>query len=111
VVISTSPSSTFLYSGRKGVPAEPAENFVNTQLFAERGRYLATRVTEDRVTIVVLESLRNRLVYEVSAVQKACPGSLRFLGTIRKGPLPVFYRVSPDDACIGTLARGVTNEE
>jgi hypothetical protein len=99
-ILVSMPSAIFLYTGRKAVPSQPSENRLARSLFREPGRYFATRILEDSVTIVLLEDPRSQSVSEIAAIQKRCPGALRYLGSAAPNVAPLFFAATPGDECL-----------
>jgi hypothetical protein len=96
-------TGVYLYTGRQGVPAAPAENGGARSVFAVPGAYLAQRIVEDSVTVIVLDNQFAPIAADVTELQKRCPASLHYLGSAGARPVPSFYRVRPDDPCIGAV--------
>ncbi|MEZ4415714.1 MAG: hypothetical protein R3E10_08160 [Gemmatimonadota bacterium] len=98
-------ASLFLYTGRQGVNAEPAQPDVGGTVFERPGAFLAGRVQADQVTVVLLLGSEFQVVRDVAAVQQGCPGALEFLGSVTTPAEVAAYRVHPD-ACLLGLAEG-----
>ena len=96
------PSGLWLYTGRAGVSSTPAEPDVGPSVFDEPGRFLAQRVLEDDVQVLVLWNPNYLINRDGAEVQSACPDALEFL---RMTPAPtsvVFFRIHPQDPCFQT---------
>jgi len=95
-----SPAGLWLYTGRQTVPMEIVEPRGAPSVFDVPGRYLASMLVEDSVTVVVVESPGGSTAREVSAIRAACPNALtliqRFAGIEA-------FRASPRDACVAAL--------
>ena len=87
-----SPAGLWLYTGRPTVPMEIVEPRGLRSVFDEPGRYLASRLVADSVTVVVVESPSGTTASEVAAVRAACPDALVFdqsfsgIGAVRAQP-------------------------
>ena len=94
------PAGTYLYSGggRVTAPASPAEAGYAPSVFRYPGRYLATRILEDSVTIVAI-GIRGPLLRDIETITRTCPAVLR-----REIPSAEVYRVIRDDACLRSIA-------
>ncbi|HXV85645.1 MAG TPA: hypothetical protein VD793_03045, partial [Gemmatimonadales bacterium] len=96
-----SPAAFFLLTGRLAVSADPAESAIRPSVFQTPGRYLAERILEDGVSVVVEGSGRIRA--ELTALERRCPGSTAYAG--RSGgwaAVPVF-RVGGGPNCLRAM--------
>jgi hypothetical protein len=99
------PAGLFLYTGRRGVASEPAENQVAPTAFRSPGEFLTRLIIEDSVSVIGLGNLRAPIAAEIATVQRRCPDALDFLGSPSAGSVPAFYRVVPGNRCVKALAR------
>jgi hypothetical protein len=93
-----SPAAVYLYTGRKAVNASPGERSVGLSAFDIPGQYLADRVINDGVTIVVHGS--PGLTTDLLTVEQLCPGSLVVAGVAEGWTQVRVYRVVGDGSCI-----------
>lgn len=103
------PAALYLYTGRRGVTSSLTESIVRTSEYDEPGRYLAARLLEDSVTVVVLGDLRHPITADVGALYQRCPGVLEFAGAYERWITILVYRVRRDaagDACLVREFRG-----
>lgn len=108
-VILSTPASLYLYTGRKTVSSEPIDGRLASSVHDVPGRYLASRILADGVTLVIHEREHGGSTRELAAVLAACPGVLRFRGEFARGALPRFYGVQrgdDGDDCLRALAGG-----
>ncbi len=109
-VVADAPAALYLYSGRQAVAAAPARSALEPSWFEPPGAYLASRILDDRVSVVVLTDIRHPLTPDVAAVFKRCPGVLRYVGTAPwwEGPARAFfYRVvERREPCLEALRNG-----
>lgn len=94
------PAAMYLYTGRRGVAATPAESRIAPSVFDTPGRYLASRIRDDSVTVVVLGSVVRQLTMDVAAFYQRCPGLLKYVGAAQWWSVALFYRVQPNDQCM-----------
>jgi hypothetical protein len=97
------PSALYLYTGRRGVTSSLTESIVRTTEYRAPGRYLAARLLEDGVTVVVLGDLRHPITADVAALYQRCPGVLEFAGAHERWITILVYRVRRSveiDACL-----------
>ena len=97
--------SLFLYPGRKTVNARPAEPNVGSTLFDPPGSFLAQRVVDDKVTVVILPESDFGISLDVLAVQRRCPGILELLESVDAPVKMAAYRIQPDDCLRGFLIK------
>jgi hypothetical protein len=93
------PSALWLYTGRAGVNATPSEPNVGPSAFDEPGRFLARRVIEDDVTLLILWNPRFLVTRDAALVQQTCPEALEFLDRTAAPTAIVIFRVRRDDPC------------
>lgn len=98
-------AAVFLYTGRRGVTSEPAENRANPTAFRTPGEFLTRRIMEDGVTIVAMGNPRAPISREMRTLQQRCPEALAFMGAGSPSGLPAFYRVDSGDRCLRAVAR------
>lgn len=94
-------AGVYLYSGRRTVAAEPTESRLGPSAFAVPGRYLSERILVDSLAVVVLPPATPALERDVATVLARCPGVLD--RDPASPPVPIYYRVHRDDACLQTL--------
>jgi hypothetical protein len=92
------PAGTYLYSGRSTAPASPYEAGWVPSVFRYPGRYLATRILQDSISVVAI-GIRGPLLRDIETISRACPGVLQ-----RQIPFAEVYRVIRDDACLRNFA-------
>ena len=103
------PAAVYLYTGRKTAAAAPAEPAFAASVFQVPGRYLATRILEDSLTIIVLGIAGSGLDQDIRAVASRCPQVLQRQSDAA-GALPAFYRVVRDDNCLRERVLSPTRE-
>jgi len=96
------PAAIYLYTGRKTVPANPAESAVLTSAFEVPGRYLAHHILEDSISVVVVGIPGSPIIPDLETVRKQCPAVLTWVGP-ETGNFPLRYRVSRDEGCLADL--------
>lgn len=95
-------SALWLYTGRRGVNATPAEPDVGPSVFDEPGRFLASRVLADDVNVLLLWNPNFLITRDGATVQAECPSALEFL-QMTEGPARVaVFRINRDDPCFKT---------
>jgi hypothetical protein len=94
------PGALFLYTGRKTIPAAPADPDFARSSFAVAGRYLATRILEDSGTVIAFPSAVFLVATDISTIQSRCPDLLRWAGEGAPGAFPAVYRIGPDRTCL-----------
>ena len=97
-IFAFSPAAIFLYSGRQGVSAVPAESGLAPSLFAVPGRYLAGRVLHDGVTVLIDGS--DQVQAELRQLEFACPGSTTLAGTSTGWAAVPAYRITAQESCL-----------
>lgn len=96
------PAAIYLYTGRKTVPANPAESAVLPSAFEVPGRYLAHHILEDSISVVVVGVPGSPIIRDLEAVRKQCPAVLTWVGA-ESGNFPLRFRVSRDEGCLSGL--------
>jgi hypothetical protein len=92
------PAATHLYSGRVTAPASPSESPYAPSVFQPTGRYLASRILDDSISVVAIGIL-GPLTRDIETVKRVCSLVLmQLVESVR------FYRVNRDDACLRRLA-------
>ncbi|HEU5154610.1 MAG TPA: hypothetical protein VFU03_07770 [Gemmatimonadales bacterium] len=99
------PAAIYLYTGRKTVPANPAESAVLRSAFEVPGRYLARHILEDSISVVVVGIPGSPIIRDLETVRKQCPAVLTWVGS-ESGNFPLRFRVSRDEACLSQLVDG-----
>jgi hypothetical protein len=88
------PAATHLYSGRVTAPASPSQSPYAPSVFQYSGRYLATRILDDSVSIVAI-GIRGPLTRDIETVKRVC--SLVLMQLVESAE---FYRVNRREACL-----------
>jgi hypothetical protein len=96
------PVGVWLYTGRRVVNATPAVPDVGPTDWDVPGQFLARRVVEDEPDVLAIWALNEFIARDASLVQQACPGALEYLGFTPEYTRVAFYRIHPEDACLGT---------
>jgi hypothetical protein len=95
-----SPAGLWLYTGRQTVPMEVVEPRGAPSVFDVPGRYLASQIATEKITVVLAESPSGITAREIAAVRSACPGALEqvdeFSGIAA-------WRATPSDECVLAL--------
>ena len=101
-VLVDSPAAIYLYTGRHTVAEAPAGSAIAPSIFARPGHYLASRMRDDSVTVVVLTDITHTLARDIVTLYQRCPGSLSEMGSVRwwGASRAYFYRVGQRDGCI-----------
>lgn len=98
-ILSYLPAGIFLHTGRRGVMSRPPQGRGAQSVFARPGGYLAGRIVEHDVSIVVLGNVYAPIARDVQVVARRCPGVLqRLRGSVNA--LPIIYRVRGGDSCL-----------
>ncbi|HSE65402.1 MAG TPA: hypothetical protein VLB12_00350 [Gemmatimonadales bacterium] len=98
------PAAIYLYTGRKTVPANPAESAVLRSAFEVPGLYLARHILEDSISVVVVGIPGSPIIRDLETVRKQCPAVLTWVGS-ESGNFPLRFRVSRDEECLSRLAQ------
>jgi hypothetical protein len=96
------PAAIYLYTGRKTVPANPAESAVLPSAFEVPGRYLAHHILEDSISVVVVGIPGSPIIRDLETVRKQCPAVLTWVGS-ESGNFPLRFRVTRDEECLSAL--------
>jgi hypothetical protein len=102
------PGGVYLHTGRKALPAAPAQPIIGRRSFHTPGAYLAGQILAEQPTILVVHwSRRSRadIARDADAVRARCPGVLTPLRPAPTGFL-ASYRIRADSSCLGALVRG-----
>lgn len=105
-ILVDSPAGIYLHTGRHTVAARPAQSELMPDLFEPPGRYLASRVVTDGITVVVLTDIGHPVAQEVATFFKRCPGVLDYVGNVEwwaGGSRAFLYRVTRTDGCVQAL--------
>jgi len=97
------PAAIYLYTGRKTVPANPAESAVLSSAFQVPGRYLAHHILEDSISVIVVGIPGSPIIRDLETVRQKCPAVLIWVGS-ESGNFPLRFRVARDEACLSSLA-------
>lgn len=100
IVLTEFPAGVYLHTGLSAVGSTMADQDVARTVFRTPGAFLARRILEDGVTIVTMGNLSLPIARDIAAVMARCPGVLTYAGGVVGRPLPVFYRVTPDERCL-----------
>lgn len=92
-------SALWLYTGRQGVNATPAEPNVGASVFDVPGRFLATRVLEDDVNLLLLWNPNFLISRDGATLQTACPDALEFLHMTDEPARVAIFRIHRSDPC------------
>ncbi|MEX2110963.1 MAG: hypothetical protein WD802_10190 [Gemmatimonadaceae bacterium] len=92
------PAATHMYSGRETASASPAESPYALSVFRHPGRYLASRILEDSITVVAI-GIRGRLMRDIETIASACPAVLQRVALNAE-----FFRVTRDEPCLRRIA-------
>ena len=92
-------SALWLYTGRQGVNATPAEPNVGPSVFDVPGRFLATRVIEDDVNLLLLWNPNFLISRDGATVQTACPKALQFVHMTEEPTRVAIFRIRREDPC------------
>jgi hypothetical protein len=107
-VLVESPAAIYLYTGHQAVAASPAQSAIAPDVYERPGHYLASRILDDGVTLVVLIDPVHPLARDVATLYRRCPGVLEYLGRAAywwAGPSQAyFYRVAKADGCVRTVS-------
>lgn len=95
-------SALWLYTGRKGVNATPAEPDVGPSVFDEPGRFLASRVLADDVNLLLLWNPNFLITRDGAEVQQQCPDALEFLQMTEPPARVAVFRIHKNDPCFQT---------
>ena len=104
------PGGVYLHTGRKAVPAAPAQPIIGRRTFRTPGAYLAGQILAEQPTVLVVHLGRNRrseIGRDADVIQARCPGVLTPLPSTPRG-FPAAYRIHPDVPCLAAIARGAT---
>jgi len=96
------PAAIYLYTGRKTVPADPAESAVLRSAFEVPGRYLAKHILEDSISVVVVGIPGSPIIRDLETVRRQCPAVLTWVGS-ESGNFPLRFRVTRDEGCLGSV--------
>ena len=99
------PAAIYLYTGRKTVPADPAESAVLRSAFEVPGRYLAKHILEDSIRVVVVGIPGSPIIRDLETVRTRCPAVLTWVGS-ESGNFPLRFRVARDEGCLLVMAGG-----
>ncbi len=97
-----SPAGLWLYTDRQTVPMEVVEPRGAPSVFDVAGRYLASQIANQKVTIVLVESPSGITAREVVALRSACPAALEKLDEFSG---IAAWRAKADDPCIAALEK------
>src|SRR3989442_156459 len=98
-IMTDAPAAVYLYTGRKTAAAAPAEPAFAPSVFQVPGRYLAARILEDSLTVIVLGIAGSGLEEDIRATAGHCAQVLQRQDGA-SGALPAFYRVVRDEKCL-----------
>lgn len=95
----------YLYTGRTTVAANPAESRLLPSVFAEPGRFLATRILGDSLQWLFVGVPKPGILRDIDTIKRRCPGVLTWGGTAPGDP-PFVFRIAPDAACLRRIVEG-----
>lgn len=106
-VLVDSPAAIYLYTGRHTVAEAPAGSAIAPSIFRQPGRYLASRIRDDRISVVVLTDVTHALARDIVTLYQRCPGTLTAVGNARwwGASRAFFYRVTERDGCVEAVSR------
>jgi hypothetical protein len=96
-------AAVYLYTGRQTVPPSPSESRLAPSVFQAPGRYLASRILRDTVSLVILALPKPGIQRDIVTILAYCPGVLTWAG-VEPGDSPYMYRVRRDEACLNPIA-------
>jgi hypothetical protein len=96
-------AAVYLYTGRQTVPPSPSESRLAPSVFQAPGRYLASRILRDSVSLVILALPKPGIQRDIVTILAYCPGVLTWAG-VEPGDSPYMYRVRRDEACLNPIA-------
>lgn len=99
-VLVDNAAGLYLHTGRKTVSSAPAESDLGPSVFDVPGRFLAGRILDDSVTLVILANPISPLASEIAALARQCPSVLEFLGLVEGWAKAALYRVARQERCI-----------
>ena len=107
-VLVDSPAAIYLYTGRHTVAEAPAGSAIAPSIFARPGHYLASRIRDDSITVVVLTDVTHALARDIVTLYQRCPGTLSAAGSVRwwGASRAYFYRVTQWDGCVAQVSGG-----
>jgi hypothetical protein len=96
-------AAVYLYTGHQTVPPSPSESRLAPSVFQAPGRYLASRILSDSVSLVILALPKPGIQRDIVTILAYCPGVLSWAG-VEPGDSPYMYRVRRDEACLSPIA-------
>ena len=103
-ILADAAGGIYLKTGRRTSIALPEEPFTDRRAFVHPGRYVAERLLDDSVSVVVLwRSYALLLARQLSLVETRCPGTFKPLQPIMSTREPLFvnyFRVQRNEACL-----------
>ncbi|MEZ4417586.1 MAG: glycosyltransferase family 39 protein [Gemmatimonadota bacterium] len=102
VLLAPLPAGIWLYTGVPGVNATPAEPDVGPSDFDVPGAFLAHRIAEDGVTLLLLWNPNFEINRDAALVQRTCPDALQFLEVTREPAGVAIFRINATDPCLST---------
>lgn len=94
----------FLHTGRKSVSSSPPRNFVRARDFEEPGEFLARRILQDGIDVLIVGDLSGPMAAEVARVFQDCRGSIAFVSTPELGERAAVYRITEDRECLAGIS-------
>ena len=98
-VLAPLSAGVFLLSGLQATNATPFEA-IGRPLFAIEGRYLAERIRDQEVTLLVLWGSTYPITRDGAALQRECPDALAFQGTTGAPVQAAVFRIRSQDPCL-----------
>lgn len=97
------PAGVYLYTGRKASNSNPSEPLGVKSVFSVPGEFLARRILEDGITVLVVGGPRTRINDDVRVVAERCPQVLRLVDRSPEKVFPLYIRVDGDAECLRGL--------
>jgi len=104
-ILVTWPTGVYAATRRLTQNADPGETSWVRSVFAVPGRFVAQRILEDSITMVVTGNPRSGTTRDVNYLRLVCPGVLERLDGGAEGSQPAYYAVRRTaDACLQPMA-------
>jgi len=100
-VLAPLSAGVYLLTGLQATNATPFEP-IGRPLFAVEGRYLAERIRDQRITLLVLWGSTYPITRDAASLQRECPQALEFAGTTAMPTQAAVFRIRLEDACLRT---------
>ena len=106
-VLAPLPAGIYLLTGLQATNATPFEP-IGRPLFGVEGRYLAERIRDQRVSLLVLWGSNYPINRDAAMLQQACPQALDFTGTTPAPIRAAVFRIRSEDECLAAWVSRVT---